>query len=70
MTAPTFPAVDLGALDDTTLAALADWHSTGAAGRLDCAGDRPGDLWRVEIHGRRAVRVTARIVWPDGSEGF
>lgn len=38
-------------------------------GRLDCAGERPGDLWRVEIHGRRAVRVTPRIVWPDGSEG-
>ncbi|MCX5066738.1 hypothetical protein OOJ91_12865 [Micromonospora lupini] len=38
-------------------------------GRLDCSGERPGDLWRVEIHGRRAVRVEPRIVWPDGSEG-
>lgn len=38
-------------------------------GRFDCAGERPGDLWRVEIHDRRAVRVEPRIVWPDGSEG-
>lgn len=37
MTAPTFPAVDLRALDDTTLAALADWHSTGATG---CAAEQ------------------------------
>lgn len=39
-------------------------------GRLYCAGERPGDLWRVEVHDRRAVRLDARIVWPDGSEGF
>lgn len=38
-------------------------------GRLDCAGERPGHLWRVEIHGRRVVKVEPRIVWPDGSEG-
>lgn len=39
-------------------------------GRFDCAGERPGDLWRVEIHDRRAVKVQPRIVWPDGSEGL
>ena len=38
-------------------------------GRLDCEGEEAGDLWRLEVHGRRAVKVTPRIVWPDGSEG-
>lgn len=38
------------------------------AGRLDCEGDETGDLWRLEVHNRRAVKVTPRIVWPDGSE--
>lgn len=37
-------------------------------GRLDCAGEETGDLWRLEVHGRQAVKVTPRIVWPDGSE--
>ena len=27
-----------------------------------------GDLWRLEIHGRRAVKIQPRIVWPDGTE--
>lgn len=37
-------------------------------GRLDCEGEDTGDLWRLEVHDRRAVKVTPRIVWPDGSE--
>ncbi|MFG1846873.1 DUF6205 family protein [Micromonospora carbonacea] len=37
-------------------------------GRLDCEGEEAGDLWRLEVHDRRAVKVTPRIVWPDGSE--
>jgi hypothetical protein len=37
-------------------------------GRLDCAGEETGDLWRLEVHDRQAVKVTPRIVWPDGSE--
>lgn len=37
-------------------------------GRLDCAGQDTGDLWRLEIHDGRAVKVKPRIVWPDGSE--
>jgi hypothetical protein len=37
-------------------------------GRLDCAGENTGDLWRLEVHDRRAVKVTPRIVWPDGTE--
>jgi hypothetical protein len=37
-------------------------------GRLDCYGEETGDLWRLEVRGRRAVRVEPRIVWPDGSE--
>jgi len=37
-------------------------------GRLDCRGEEAGDLWRLEVHGGRAVKVTPRIVWPDGSE--
>lgn len=36
--------------------------------RLDCAGEETGDLWRLEVHDRQAVKVTPRIVWPDGSE--
>lgn len=39
-------------------------------GRFDCAGESPGDVWRLEVHDRRAVRVEPRIVWPDGSEGL
>lgn len=37
-------------------------------GRLDCEGERAGDLWRLEVHDRRAVKVTPRIIWPDGIE--
>lgn len=37
-------------------------------GRLDCEGEDTGDLWRLEIHDRKAVKVQPRIVWPDGSE--
>jgi hypothetical protein len=35
-------------------------------GRIDCAGEETGDLWRLEVHDRIAVRVNPRIVWPDG----
>jgi hypothetical protein len=38
-------------------------------GRLDCEGEEAGDLWRLEVHDGRAVKVTPRIVWPDGTEG-
>ena len=38
-------------------------------GRLDCEGEEAGDLWRLEVRDRRAVKVTPRIVWPDGTEG-
>ena len=38
------------------------------SGRFDCEGEQAGDLWRLEIHDGRAVKVTPRIVWPDGSE--
>lgn len=34
-------------------------------GRLDCEGERTGDLWRVVIRDGRAVKVEPRIVWPD-----
>lgn len=37
-------------------------------GRLDCAGEETGDLWRLEVHDGRAVKVEPRIVWPDGTE--
>lgn len=39
------------------------------SGRLDCAGEDAGDLWRLEVHDGRAVEVRPRIVWPDGTEG-
>lgn len=34
-------------------------------GHFECDGDEPGDLWRVVIRDRKAVRVEPRIVWPD-----
>jgi len=37
-------------------------------GRFECEGEEAGDLWRVEIEGRKAMKVKPRIVWPDGSE--
>jgi uncharacterized protein DUF6205 len=36
------------------------------SGRLDCEGEETGDLWRLEVHDRRAVKVRPRIVWPNG----
>lgn len=38
------------------------------AGRFDCEGEQNSDIWRLVIRDRRAVRVDARIVWPEGSE--
>jgi len=38
------------------------------SGRLECEGEDTGDLWRLEVQGRKAVKVQPRIVWPDGSE--
>lgn len=35
------------------------------AGRLECKGEEPGDLWRVVVHDGRATEVRPRIVWPD-----
>lgn len=35
-------------------------------GMFECEGERRDDLWRLVVRGRRAVKVTARIVWPDG----
>lgn len=37
-------------------------------GRFDCFGEETGDLWRLEIHDRRAVKVQPRIVWPDDED--
>jgi hypothetical protein len=34
-------------------------------GRLDCEGEDAGDLWRLEVHNRTAVKVQPRIIWPD-----
>jgi hypothetical protein len=34
-------------------------------GRLECEGEENTDIWRVVVRGRRAVKVTPRIVWPD-----
>lgn len=37
-------------------------------GRFQCEGEENADIWRVVIRDRKAVRVDARIVWPDDSE--
>lgn len=37
-------------------------------GRFQCEGEENSDIWRVVIRDRRAVRVDAQIVWPEGSE--
>lgn len=34
------------------------------SGRIECAGENAGDLWRLEVHDRLAVRVKPQIVWP------
>lgn len=39
------------------------------AGRIDCSDPNTGDLWRLEVHDGRVVKVEPRIVWPDGTEG-
>jgi hypothetical protein len=38
------------------------------AGYLAADGSEPGDIWRLAVVGRRATKVTPRIVWPDGTE--
>lgn len=45
-------------------------HGEGRAftGRLDGEGEDAGDLWRLEVHDGKAVKVRPRIVWPDGTE--
>jgi hypothetical protein len=37
-------------------------------GRFDCEGEENADIWRAVIRNRRVVRVSAMIVWPEGSE--
>ena len=37
-------------------------------GRFQCEGEENSDIWRVVIRDRRAVRINAQIVWPEGSE--
>ncbi len=37
-------------------------------GRFDCEGEQNADIWRVIVRDRKAVRVDARIVWPEDSE--
>lgn len=37
-------------------------------GLLACWGEEAGDLWRLEVQNGRAVKVTPRIIWPDGAE--
>jgi hypothetical protein len=37
-------------------------------GRLECEGEEAGDLWRVVIRNRRAVKVEPRIVWPEDDQ--
>ncbi|MFC1436029.1 DUF6205 family protein [Streptacidiphilus sp. N1-3] len=34
-------------------------------GRLDCMGDDAGDLWRVVLRDRCAVKVKPQIIWPE-----
>lgn len=35
-------------------------------GMFECSGERNGDLWRAVVRDGRAVKIEARIVWPDG----
>lgn len=57
---------------DTTkhLQELIDAHGDGRTftGHLDAAGERAGDLWRLQVRNGRAVVVKPRIVWPDDDE--
>jgi uncharacterized protein DUF6205 len=37
-------------------------------GRLDMIGEDSGDMWRLKVVDRRAVRFDPHIVWPGASE--
>lgn len=37
-------------------------------GRMDCEGERNGDMWRLKVVNRVATRIDAVITWPEGSE--
>jgi len=39
-------------------------HTFG--GRMDCRGAVSPDMWRLEVHNRKAVKVVPTITWPDG----
>jgi hypothetical protein len=49
---------------------VVDWWGEGRtfAGRINCCDPHTGDLWRIQVRDRRAVKVTPRIVWPDSAE--
>lgn len=34
-------------------------------GYISAEGEDAGDLWRLAVKDRRAVKITPRIVWPD-----
>lgn len=51
-------------LVETVQAAIDAFPDHTFTGRLACEGEEAGDLWRVEVHDGRAVRIEPRIVWP------
>ena len=40
------------------------------SGSLFCEGEENTDIWRVEIHDGRAVRVEPKIMWPEDVEAL
>lgn len=38
------------------------------SGHIRAEGDDAGDIWRLAVVDGHAVRIQARIIWPDGTE--
>lgn len=46
--------------------AMTTWPGHEFSGHLECAGEEPGDLWRVAVRDGRVERVHPRIIWTPG----
>lgn len=55
---------------EAELQALVDAHGASHQflGYISADGADAGDMWRHSVVDAKAVRITPRIVWPDGGE--
>ena len=54
---------------ESVQAAIDSFPGHTFTGRLECAGEETGDLWRVVIRDGRATEVRPVLTWPDENEG-